>query len=110
MFIFVGEEAGNERVIIFACEEDLELLANTDALYVDGTFDHLPSHVKQLYTIHGNVRGQPVPLVYCWLPNKKEETYNKVFEVLVHNKVCILQKGSILEHGSGYFHCSEQNS
>ena len=49
----------------------------------DGTFSIAPQHFYQLYTIHGIVMGQLVPLMYCLLSKKTKANlamYRKLFE------------------------------
>ena len=58
--------------------ENLCILAASDELYVDGTFHTCP---QLFYSIHTIRFGRQFPLEYC-LPNKAQETYQHVFEVL----------------------------
>ena len=48
--------------------------------YGDGTFSIAPVHFYQLYTIHGIVLGQLLPLVYCLMTKKSQSTYELLFE------------------------------
>ena len=48
----------------------------------DGTFKVSPLLYTQLYTVHAVVHGAVVPMVYAMLPEKKESTYQRVFQVL----------------------------
>ena len=48
--------------------------------YGDGTFSIAPVHFYQLYTIHGIVLGQLLPLVYCPLTKMSKSTYELLFE------------------------------
>ena len=45
----------------------------------DGTFKAAPKLFTQLYTIHGQKSGYTVPCVYALLPNKRKETYVRLF-------------------------------
>ena len=49
---------------------------------MDGTFKSTPALFDQLYTIHGRVRGITVPLVYCLLPSRERDTYQRMMELL----------------------------
>jgi len=51
-------------------------------IFSDGTFSIVPNLFKQLYTIHGKVYQSVVPLVYVLMPEKSQEAYRKVFNVL----------------------------
>lgn len=42
------------RLIILGTEQNLDVLATCDVLYMDGTFDSCPQLFSQLYIIHGN--------------------------------------------------------
>jgi hypothetical protein len=50
--------------------------------YVDGTFAISPSLFKQVFTINVIFNGKNLPLVYAMLPDKKEITYKKMFNML----------------------------
>ena len=53
-----------------------------DDILIDGTFRYCPTFFMQLYTIHGTVNGYYMPLVYCLLPNKTQDTYRKMWTVI----------------------------
>ena len=50
--------------------------------YGDGTFHVAPQHFYQLYTLHGVVMGQLLPLVYCLLARKHRPTYLSLFQII----------------------------
>ena len=68
------------RIIIIATEAGFRLLAKSTVWYGDGTFSIAPVHFYQLYTIHGIVLGQLLPLVYCLMTKKSKSTYELLFE------------------------------
>lgn len=70
----------DNRLIIFSTKQNLLYLSQSDSWYWDGTFDVSPPLFYQLYTIHATYLGKIVPLVFCLLPNKTEETYVKAFQ------------------------------
>ena len=47
-----------------------------------GTFKYCPTYFLQLYTIHGTLNGHYMPLVYCLLPNKAQNTYLKMWTII----------------------------
>ena len=55
---------------------------NLDGILVDGTFKYCPTFFLQLYTIHGTENGHYMPLVYCLLPNKAQNTYMKMLSII----------------------------
>ncbi|CAF1092581.1 unnamed protein product [Brachionus calyciflorus] len=70
------------RVIFFTTDQNLKLLSTYRDWYCDGTFSICPSPFKQVYTIHIIIRGTTLPMVYAFLPNKKQVTYKKLFKLL----------------------------
>lgn len=85
------EELTCGRIIIFATDENLRRLFRCKLWSADGTFKSSPSIFYQLFTIMGalkylhNDKEKTVflPLVYALLERKLQETYSKVFEVLI---------------------------
>ena len=65
-----------------ATNENLMKLVEADTLYVDGTFQTCPRVFYQIFTIHATYAGKHIPLVYCLLPNKRQETYERVFRII----------------------------
>ena len=53
-----------------------------DGILIDGTIKYCPTFFMQLYTIHGTVNGQYMPLVHCLSPNETQDTYRKMLTVL----------------------------
>ena len=51
-FICADKTTKNKRIIIFATDRQLEMLFESEWIFLDGTFDSCPSQFKQLYTIH----------------------------------------------------------
>ncbi len=58
--------------------------------YTDGTFKTCPRLFYQIFTIHAFFHGQQFPLVYCLLPSKSREVYNRMFDIL---KTALQQRG-----------------
>ncbi|KAG0436787.1 hypothetical protein DMUE_4056 [Dictyocoela muelleri] len=48
-------------------------------VYMDRTFKTSPNEFYQLYIIHGEFNGECFPLHYCFLYNKTEAEYTKLF-------------------------------
>ncbi len=67
-------EPGNE-MIIFATNENMRLLCESDQVSMDGTSD-------QLYTLHVCKDNRFLPVVYCLLPDKTAATYSRMFTIL----------------------------
>lgn len=53
----------------------------------DGTFDPAPSIFKQLYTLHGRLYDNLIPLVYVLTTDKMEESYTYMLQ-----RLCTLRR------------------
>ena len=71
-----------ERIFLFASQDALQFLADSEHWYADGTFKVCPEISFQLYTIHGQRDGRIFPCVFSLFPNKNENTYIRLFEQL----------------------------
>jgi len=72
----------NSNIIIFSCETNLSFLCRSETMYVDRTFSYCLIFFLQLFTLHGFINNHYVPLVFCLLPYKNQETYFKVLSVI----------------------------
>ena len=81
-----------ERIFIFASQDALQFLVDSEHWYADGTFRVCPEIFFQFYTIHGVLDGRVFPCVFPFLPNKNENTYKRLFEQLFQlvNNLCRL--------------------
>ena len=60
----------------------MHFLADSEHWYADGAFRVCPEIFFQLYAIHGQRDRRIFPCVFSFLPNKNENTYNRLFEQL----------------------------
>ena len=60
-------------------DSNLDFLCQSLRWCGDGTFKAAPKLWTQLYTLHGQKNGYTVPCVYALLPNKRKETYIRLF-------------------------------
>ena len=67
------------RILIFASQDALQFLADSEHWYAVGTFRVCLEIFFQLYTIHGQSDGRIFPCVFSLLPNENENTYNRLF-------------------------------
>ena len=74
-----GPESGNNRMLLFSSNEGIMTIKDCHHLVGDGTFRAAPEVFYQLYVIGAYIRGYIFPCVYALLPNKKEETYTRLF-------------------------------
>jgi len=49
---------GTERVLVFATDQQMELLFNSTTIFVDGTFSTAPNGFNQVFLIHIQRFGQ----------------------------------------------------
>ena len=77
-FLQVDSFANHSRMLLFASQKSLDLLARCPHWYMDGTFDTLPPQFMQLYTVHGIKNGRNIIGVYAMLTNKHEDTYERM--------------------------------
>jgi transcriptional regulator NrdR family protein len=75
------------RVVLFGKIAHVAALSESSVFFMDGTFKVVTKLFYQLYTIHGfidsNNPRKTVPLVYAVLTNKKQSTYDLLFQKLV---------------------------
>ncbi|CAF3806026.1 unnamed protein product [Rotaria socialis] len=88
LFLQFDSGPGNDRIIIFASAEQLQLLESDEQLLVDGTFKVTPSIFYQLYVMRMVYRNAVLPVVFALLPNKTQETYRRLIDKL--SEICPL--------------------
>lgn len=82
-FLLLDETLENDgRLVVFGTEKNLEILKNCGFWLADGTFSVAPNIFTQLYTIHGLVAGENIPMVYALLTDKSKTTYLRLFSLL----------------------------
>ncbi|RMZ99549.1 hypothetical protein BpHYR1_012475 [Brachionus plicatilis] len=79
-----------ERILIVSTRENIEFLNSESVWYVDGTFEISPDIFKQLFTINVIKNNRNLPLVYCFLPNKQQKTYIKLFNNLKSKGISVI--------------------
>lgn len=57
-------------------------MCDSETLYIDGTFKYRTKYFLQLFTIHAYRNGAFVPVVFCLLQNKNQNSYTAVWEIL----------------------------
>ena len=73
------------RILVFATDDALALLRQSDHWFGDGTFDVSPLIFFQVYTIHAICQGKVVPCIYALLPNKTGQTYGRLLTEVANN-------------------------
>ena len=82
MPFFLGDEYGNNGIIILGSEERLERMTRSDDWFADGMFGMVPECIGQLYSIHAVMKGAIIPSIYALLPNKMQKTYERLLNIL----------------------------
>lgn len=70
--------------MIFASDEQVDILQDAEEFIVDGTFKVVPEIFKQLDIIHGVFRDHVVPLIYTLLRRKNTETYKRLITEILN--------------------------
>ncbi|CAF1476350.1 unnamed protein product [Rotaria sordida] len=78
-----------ERVVIFSSDQQLNLLFNSDVIFIDGTFSAAPENFDQVFLIHVQQFNQGLPVVFGLLPNRRTTTYMDLFKRLKEEAIAI---------------------
>ena len=95
-FILFDGLFDEKRLFIFTTSGNLQHLSTSKKWYGDGTFSVSPPDFEQLYTIHGDVLGEIIPLLFCLLPDRKSATYKFVLQKVL-NELELKHNGLVLE-------------
>ena len=82
LFLQYDSGAEENRILIFGTEESKRVLELSENWQADGTFKVTPPIFAQVYSIHASRHGDLVPAFYCLLPNKAQETYERLFRAV----------------------------
>lgn len=80
-FLLVNSKETN--IVGFSTLSNLNVLCNSDTIFVDGTFKSCPKLYHQLFTVHCATNQSYVPLIYFLLPSKTTQCYLQAFQHLV---------------------------
>lgn len=83
----LSDDGQRERIIIFGGAKGKESLRTSSQFFMDGTFKSCSKQFTQLYTVHADLGGRDdetnvVPVIFALLPNKKKETYVRLFRLI----------------------------
>lgn len=83
LFVLADKDFGvGEKIIILSTQDNLKLLSQASCWLMDGTFKVVPSIMRQLFTVHGKVQSEIVPLVI--MSSKSKLAYDEFFYELCH--------------------------
>ena len=71
-----------DRLIIFATQQNLRYLCGAETIFMDGTFQISPAMFLQVYTLHVMIMGTMVPVCICLLHAKDIPTYRRMFDLI----------------------------
>lgn len=77
------DTGGADRILVFASDQGLDLLQQSQHWVCDGTFKSAPTLFFQLYTLHSFWLGQTIACVYALLPGKSEDIYTRLLDQLL---------------------------
>lgn len=79
LFVLSEKEFHNDKIILLGTISSLKLLAEAKCWLMDGTFEVVPSIMRQLFSIHGLIGNEIVPLIFCIMSSKSKEAYTEMF-------------------------------
>ena len=87
--VLLNSDEDGPRIIVLGNEENCAELCAADRVHMDGTFKIVPILFAQLFIIHAliaspinDTRSRVLPLLYCLLPSKEDDTYDRLFRLL----------------------------
>ncbi|XP_028175939.1 uncharacterized protein LOC114364133 [Ostrinia furnacalis] len=94
---FLFDEGLDDKILIFGTPLAKEYLKKSKCYYGDGTFKVACRLFYQLYTLHINLSQDDemvnfVPLLYILLPNKTQNTYERLFLILRNQFKVVIEK------------------
>lgn len=81
-----------EKMVVFATDEDLRYLFRSKYWIMDGTFKSSPAILLQLYTIHVNIKEQWFPTIFVLFQKKTKASYKALFQLLKRKISSILKR------------------
>ena len=83
---FLYADSGQQdpsRILIFGRESWVKILESSPICYIDGTFKITPPLFSQVFVFLGEKLGAVHPILYALLPDKKQQTYERMFGMIV---------------------------
>lgn len=82
-FLLFDKRDASRRILLFSTIKNIQSLSNSNTWYADGTFKVVPPLFHQLYTIHGFINGDVMPMAFILMASKAKESYVNVFSNLM---------------------------
>lgn len=81
-FSILEVDLGDEKIIGFASSKCLNVLFESNDVFIDGTFDVAPKPFKQVVTVHAMYSENAIACAYFLATSKKEIVYTTIFQRL----------------------------
>lgn len=78
-FLLSDKDFYGDKIILLGTPTSLKILSEAECWIMDGTFFVVPRIMRQLFTIHGKVGNQVVPLIFCLMTKKSKDCYVELF-------------------------------
>ncbi|EAT32996.1 AAEL014751-PA [Aedes aegypti] len=85
-FLLADIVEDTERALIYTTSDNIRKLSEAKYWVCDGTFDTVPGHFRQLFTIHASIapsQKHTYPMVYVLMSSKTESLYRQVFSTMI---------------------------
>lgn len=79
-FLLVNDP--QSKIVVFSTRSNIEFMCGYGKFYMDGTFQFCPKYFHQLFTIHVYANGHYIPVLFCLLVNKQQQTYRRMFQFI----------------------------
>lgn len=76
-FLIYDNGSESNRVLVFSSDIGLQLLAEADTWFMDGTHSTCPTQFQQLFSVRVPLGNSHVSAVYALLPSKLQSTYEE---------------------------------
>ncbi|KFD55441.1 hypothetical protein M513_03781 [Trichuris suis] len=80
--LFDSGQGDQNRIILFGRQSYGAWADSIKNIVADGAFKMAPPPFSQVYVIMAESNGYVLPMLYALLPNKEEQTYCRLFEVI----------------------------
>ncbi|XP_021339735.1 uncharacterized protein LOC110440948 [Mizuhopecten yessoensis] len=78
----LADDGDHNKILVFGTTGNLHHLSNADTIFGDGTFYASPVLFTQLYALHALIKDEMYPLIFAFLPDKCQISYQRLFEIV----------------------------
>ncbi|KAL8610282.1 hypothetical protein ACOMHN_062014 [Nucella lapillus] len=81
--LFLQTQDGEDnKILIFATDNAVARICSSESVFMIGTFYTCPRLFYQLFSIHVECNGQLFPMMFTFLPDKSQLTYQRLFRLM----------------------------